>query len=310
MDEVTGTSYIPTYLPTYILIYIYSPACFTPGTGRIHGLAQGQPPSPTLPCPDPWGRLPGPGSRALGEGCALRPLPASPLGGAWCRVATLYTAYPVARGAAAARMGLENVPGSWGGCARRPRAWAADACGLVWALCGRESIFLFSHTNEFCGKSKVALEAGVAWARLKRGRRVCERGQMRKRLPACCGACKRVRRRGSISNPSIPHGFGENVPYLAETLRGAPSAACRPMAIAAGESPGGIAPHEVGGPRAVRRTGDAQRRREARPPIAEGWALWATGRWQVLPPEQREIAPVQRTPNGRSCAAGSSSWGP
>lgn len=239
-------------------------------------------------------------------------------GCAWCRVATLDPAYPVARGAAAARMDLENMPGSLGGRARRPRAWPADACGLVWPLCGRESIFLFSHTNEFCGKSKVALEAGVAWAGLKRGRRVCERGQMRKRLPACCGACKRVRRRvtascagpSKISKPSFPHGFGENVPYLAETLRGAPSAACRPLAIAAGESPGGIAPHEVGGPRAVRRTGDAQRRREACPPFAEGWALWATGRWQVLPPEQREIAPVQRTPNGRSCAAGSSSWGP
>jgi hypothetical protein len=57
---------------------------------------------------------------------------------------------------------------------------------LVWPLCGRESIFLFSHTNEFCGKSKVAPEAGVAWFGLKVGRRVCERGQQRKQLPARC----------------------------------------------------------------------------------------------------------------------------
>lgn len=100
-------------------------------------------------------------------------------------------------------MDLENMPGSLGGRGRRSRVWPADACGLVWPLCGRESIFLFSHTNEFCGKSKVALEAGVAWARLKRGRRVCERGQMRKRLPACCGACKRVRRR--VTAPALAH---------------------------------------------------------------------------------------------------------
>jgi hypothetical protein len=43
---------------------------------------------------------------------------------------------------------------------------------------------------------------------------------------------------------------------------------------------------------------------------AEGWALWVAGRWRALPTEQREIAPVQRTPNGRSCAVWSSSWGP
>lgn len=56
------------------------------------------------------------------------------------------------------------------------------ACALVAALCGRESIFLFSHTNEFCGKSKVAPEARVACSRLKWGRRVCERGQPRKQV--------------------------------------------------------------------------------------------------------------------------------
>ncbi len=33
----------------------------------------------------------------------------------------------------------------------------------AWQLGGRESIFLFSHTNEFCGKSKVAHEPVLAW---------------------------------------------------------------------------------------------------------------------------------------------------
>jgi hypothetical protein len=41
---------------------------------------------------------------------------------------------------------------------------------------GRESIFLFSHTNEFCGKSKVAHEPVLACAPLKVRRRVYERG--------------------------------------------------------------------------------------------------------------------------------------
>jgi hypothetical protein len=75
------------------------------------------------------------------------------------------------------------------GCAVQPlvpwragAAWAGDACALVAALCGRESIFLFSHTNEFCGKSKVAPEPRVAWSGLKWGRRVCERGQPRKQV--------------------------------------------------------------------------------------------------------------------------------
>jgi hypothetical protein len=85
-----------------------------------------------------------------------------------------------------------------GGRESRPAACAAVGCPpgprsrgaavLARALCGRESIFLFSHTNEFCGKSKVAPEAGVAWIGLKVGRRVCERGQQRKQLPARCSS--------------------------------------------------------------------------------------------------------------------------
>jgi hypothetical protein len=84
--------------------------------------------------------------------------------------------------------GRESWPAASGalGCPPGPRSRGAAV--LVWPLCGRESIFLFSHTNEFCGKSKVAPEAGVAWIGLKVGRRVCERGQQRKQLPARCSS--------------------------------------------------------------------------------------------------------------------------
>ena len=47
---------------------------------------------------------------------------------------------------------------------------------MVWGLYGRESIFLFSHTNEFCGKHLLAHEPVLAWAPLKDPRWVCERG--------------------------------------------------------------------------------------------------------------------------------------
>jgi hypothetical protein len=117
-------------------------------------------------------------------------------------------------------------------------AWGRHACTLVSRLCGRESIFLFSHTNEFCGNSKVALEAGVAWSRLKWGRRVCEKGANASRLG----------KRESVE----PGGWRlptsqSTVPYLAETRCGAPSTACRLLVFAGGESPAGIAPHEAGG---------------------------------------------------------------
>ena len=51
-----------------------------------------------------------------------------------------------------------------------------NACKMVWGLYGRESIFLFSHTNEFCGKSKVTHEPVLAWDPLKDPRWVYERG--------------------------------------------------------------------------------------------------------------------------------------
>ena len=40
---------------------------------------------------------------------------------------------------------------------------------------GRESIFLFSHTNEFCGKSKVAHEPVLAYRLLEIRRRTYEK---------------------------------------------------------------------------------------------------------------------------------------
>ena len=55
-----------------------------------------------------------------------------------------------------------------------------NACKMVLWFGGRESIFLFSHTNEFCGKSKVAHEPGLACAPLKVRRRVYERGAKRR----------------------------------------------------------------------------------------------------------------------------------
>jgi len=61
--------------------------------------------------------------------------------------------------------------------------FAESECEMVLRFGGRESIFLFSHTNEFCGKDFVALEPGLACAPLKVGRWVCEghcsRGQRR-----------------------------------------------------------------------------------------------------------------------------------
>ena len=37
-----------------------------------------------------------------------------------------------------------------------------NACKTVLWFSGRESIFSFSHTNEFCGKEKLARELGLA----------------------------------------------------------------------------------------------------------------------------------------------------
>jgi hypothetical protein len=45
--------------------------------------------------------------------------------------------------------------------------------GRVSRLCGRESIFCKTHTNEFSGKSKVAHECRVAGPAQPDGRRTC-----------------------------------------------------------------------------------------------------------------------------------------
>ncbi len=66
------------------------------------------------------------------------------------------------------RVGRSDMVVSRGG-GGGPGAWAA-------ALGGRESIFLFPRTNEFCGRRKVAREPGVAWPRRRRRRCACEAG--------------------------------------------------------------------------------------------------------------------------------------
>jgi hypothetical protein len=50
---------------------------------------------------------------------------------------------------------------------------------MVFLFGGRESISNFSHTNEFCGKSKVATEGGGAKRWVKVGRCTYERGKAR-----------------------------------------------------------------------------------------------------------------------------------
>ena len=49
---------------------------------------------------------------------------------------------------------------------------------------GRESIFLFSHTNEFCGTRKVAREPGLACDPQEVRRWVCEGRHLAGRGPA------------------------------------------------------------------------------------------------------------------------------
>lgn len=165
----------------------------------------------------PWGPWPGAGQVEVVQGRLVIDLPCS---------GPAYPGPPLRRaneGPAAREncRGVCAVPGC------PPGPSARGAAVLVWPLCGRESIFLFSHTNEFCGKSKVAPEAGVAWFGLKVGRRVCERGQPRKRLPARCSkpsgqataspAPVPVRR---LARPTLETGLNTPVPYLAGTFRG------------------------------------------------------------------------------------------
>lgn len=53
----------------------------------------------------------------------------------------------------------------------------AHACEMVLQSGGRESIFLFCHTIEFCGNSKVARESGLACVQFKHRRWTYEREQ-------------------------------------------------------------------------------------------------------------------------------------
>ena len=83
-----------------------------------------------------------------------------------------HSALPAGCSRCAAHIDACQRSGQARGCIPRPEigTW----CVWVFCLYGRESIFLFSHTNEFCGKRKVAHERPVAWPGLRRGRRVYE----------------------------------------------------------------------------------------------------------------------------------------
>ena len=59
----------------------------------------------------------------------------------------------------------------------RPSRVDQNACEMVLWFGGRESIFLLSHTNQFCGKSGVDRELPLACAPLKDPRWVYEKGR-------------------------------------------------------------------------------------------------------------------------------------
>lgn len=76
----------------------------------------------------------------------------------------------------------------------------------VWRFGGRESIFLFSHTNEFCGKSKVAHEPELASPALKAARQVYERTTATRRGSAAnprVGKIKKVVKRRGVCHASL-----------------------------------------------------------------------------------------------------------
>lgn len=82
------------------------------------------------------------------------------------------------------------MQGSWGRC-----------------LTGRESIFLFPHTNEFCGKWKVAGEPGLACGLLEALRRVYERDAVPGRGPTA--SCRVGKSRIVVSGRGERGGFPE-----------------------------------------------------------------------------------------------------
>lgn len=105
----------------------------------------------------------------------------------------------------------------------------------VWHFGGRESIFLFSHTNEFCGKSKVAHEPELASPALKAARQVHERTTAARRGSAAnprVGKIKKVVKRRGVCHASL---VGEKkIPGRGSRAGGGESAAALEVCAAPG----------------------------------------------------------------------------
>ena len=76
------------------------------------------------------------------------------------------------------RVGRNGLVGCWTERRRSPArvmSWEPVRDGSAVWWCGRESIFKICHTNEFCGKSKLARETARASGRLGEPRRTYKR---------------------------------------------------------------------------------------------------------------------------------------
>jgi len=159
------------------------------------------------------------------------------------------------------------------GCQTHPWVWR---CGFG----GRESIFLFCHTNEFCGKSKVAPEPRGAGSAHRWGRWTHEEGR---RLRRAAATPSPYRISETHTSDLLYRLAGPEMASLAIGSRCA-STPTKPVA------------------QASRRTGVARQQWEAPPPTAAGWVLWATGRWRVFTAEQQGATTRRGHRHGR-CGA-------
>ena len=148
-----------------------------------------------------------------------------------------------------------------------------NACKMVWGLYGRESIFLFSHTSEFCGKHLLAHEPVLAWGPQKDPRWVYERGPE--------GPEGTARKPTEPTKPSQTTYLilKATTAYLSEQ-------ACRLTSRSRGGYSGSgpanqhhdCSPGSCGGGRQL--------------PPAPARALWIPGRWPYLPSADRWQPPI------------------